>query len=88
MTVNLAHVSDAAMRTYCAGFGDGFLEGMAQAFAEIDAADDRMWAELARPVRKQAASPRFSQICDRRGDHEKADRARRWEREHGLALIR
>ncbi|MGI8701239.1 MAG: hypothetical protein ACR2JU_08545 [Nocardioidaceae bacterium] len=62
--------------------------GVARALADEEAAEDRRWADLSRLVRKQTASPRFSQLADRRGDHDRAETARQWERSHGLAPIR
>lgn len=86
--VNLAAIREDYWRAYLAGYSGGVEYGYARALADIEAADDRAWAELSATVRKQAAGPRFSQLCDRRGDHDRAEAARQWERDHGLAPIR
>ncbi len=86
MAVNLALISEPFWRAYLAGYTDGVAYGVARALADMEAADDRAWAELSQRVRKQANSPRFSQLCDRRGEHDRAERARDRERSNGLDL--
>lgn len=87
MSANLATIQDGYARAFMAGYSEGFQHGVVRALDDIEAADDRAWAELSRRVRKQAASPRFSQLAARRGDHERADRAREWERANGLGTV-
>ena len=86
MSVNLATIREDYYRAWLAGYSDGVTYGVARALADIEAADDRAWAELSRQVRKQAASPRYSQLCDRRGEPDRAERARDRERRNGLEL--
>ncbi len=86
-TVNLASIPKSYWRAYLAGYGDGVQYGVARALADEEAAEDGRWADLSHQVRKQAASPRFSQLADRRGDHNRAERARRWERANGLGTV-
>jgi len=88
MSVNVASIREDYWRAYLAGYADGVQYGVARALADEEAAEECRWADLSRQVRRQASSPRFSQLADRRGDHERASRARQWERDHGLAPIR
>ncbi len=85
--VNLAAIAESFWRAYLAGYKDGAEYGVARALADQDAADDAAWAELSARVRRQASSARFSQLAARRGDHERADRAREWERANGLGTV-
>jgi len=78
--------TDGYGRAYDDGRSDGYASGYAAAVADIDAADDAMWAEESQRVRSQASSPRYSQLCDRRGDHDRAEVARVHERRMGLEL--
>jgi len=87
MTANIASIPESYWRAYLAGYGDGVQYGVARALADEEAAEDRRWSELSARVRKQANSPRFSQLADRRGDHDRADRARQWERANGLGTV-
>lgn len=86
-TPNLVTMRPDYARAFTAGYAEGFAHGYARAMADVEAADDRAWAELSRTVRRQASSPRYSQLCDRRGDHERAQRARDWERANGLGTV-
>jgi len=88
VTVNLATIREDYWRAWLAGYTDGVQYGYARALADEAAAEERRWADLSRQVRRQASSPRFSQLADRRGDHERASRARQWERANGLAPVR
>ena len=88
MSANLATIEDSYARAFMAGYSEGYQHGVVRALDDVEAADDRAWAQLSQRVRRQASSPRFSQLADRRGDHERASRARQWERDHGLAPIR
>lgn len=87
-TPNLVTMRPDYSRAFIAGYSEGFAHGYAAALADVEAADDRVWAAVSRQVRRQSASPRFTQLSDRRGDHERAERAREWERANGLAPIR
>lgn len=87
MTVNVAAIAESYWRAYLAGYSDGVQCGVARALTDQDAADDAAWAELSARVRKQANSPRFSQLAARRGDHQRAERARQWEYANGLGTV-
>ena len=87
MTVNVATIAESYWRAWLAGYSDGVQYGYARALDDVEAAEDRRWAELSQRVRKQASSPRFSQLAARRGDHERAQRARDWERANGLGTV-
>jgi len=86
MTANLATIPDGYARAFMAGYSEGFQHGVVRALDDVEAADDRAWAELSARVRRQARSPRFSQLCDRRGDPGRAEVARAHERRMGLDL--
>lgn len=83
---NLAAIPAAFWRAWLAGYSEGVEYGYGRALDDQEAADDAVWAELSRRVRAQARSPRYSQLCDRRGDHVAAGRARDCERRNGLDL--
>lgn len=85
-TPNLVTMRADYARAFVAGYSEGFALGYARALDDLEAADDRAWAELSRTVRRQASSPRYSQLCDRRGDHDRAEAARELERRNGLDL--
>ncbi len=68
------------------GFAAGHFAGYELHRAEIDAADQAMFAETSRRVRQSANSPRFSTLCDRRGEPHRAARARMHERRIGLPV--
>ncbi len=87
MSANLATIPDGYARAFMAGYSEGFQHGVVRALDDVEADDDAAWAELSRGVRKQAASPRFSQLAARRGDTARAQRARQWERAHGLGTV-
>jgi len=70
---------------YLRGYTDGCAVGYDLHRAEVEAADDAMWADCSRKVRAQANSPTYAQLCDRRGEPERAERARVHERRLGLA---
>lgn len=84
---NLATCSAAYWSAYARGYGDGCLRGYETHRAEIEAADQAMWAACSRKVRAQANSPRYAQLCDRRGEPHRAARARINERRIGLPVI-
>ncbi len=102
MSVNVANLSERWYRAYARAYGDGVTDGYARAYddgrsdgyecgyasalADIEAADDRAWAEMSALVRRQAGAPRFSQLSDRRGEHDRAEVARVHERRMGLEL--
>jgi len=87
MTANLATIPDGYARAFMAGYAEGYQHGVVRALDDLEAADDRRWAELSARVRKQANSPRFSQLAARRGDHQRAERARQWEYANGLGTV-
>ncbi len=84
--VNLALIRADYWRAYLAGYSEGFQHGVTRTLDDIEAEDAQAWAELSRTVRKQASSPRYSQLCDRRGDDDRADIARQHEHRMGLDL--
>ncbi len=86
MTVNLAAIPEPCARAFIAGYGEGYAHGISRGLADAEAAEDAAWAELSARVRKQANSPRHSQLCDRRGEHDRAATARARERRNGLDL--
>lgn len=86
MTANLATIREDLYRAWVAGYREGIAYGVARALADAEADEDRIWAECSRTVRKQASSPRLSQLSDRRGEHERAAVARAHERRMGLEL--
>lgn len=71
-------------RAYTRGYEDGCARGYELAVAAVDAADAAMWADCSRKVRAQANSPTYAQLCDRRGEPERAARARMHARRLGL----
>ncbi len=81
---NLATISERDWRAYLAGYTAGCAVGYETHRAEIEAADDKLWAECSRKVRAQANSPTCAQLCDRRGEPERAERARAHQRRLGL----
>lgn len=87
MSANLATIPDGYARAFMAGYSEGFQHGVVRALDDVEANDDAAWAELSRRVRKQASSPRFSQLAARRGDHRRALSARWWERDHGVGTV-
>lgn len=87
VTANLATISDGYARAFMAGYAEGYQHGVVRALDDVDAADDLAWAQLSQRVRKQSNSARFSQLATRRGDHERAQRARDWERANGLGTV-
>ena len=86
MTANLATIPDSYARAFMAGYAEGYQHGVVRALDDLDAADDRAWAELSTRVRKQAGSPRFSQLSDKRSEHNRAEVARAHERRMGLEV--
>ena len=86
MTVNLATIPESYWRAWLAGYSDGVQYGYVRALADVEADDDAAWAELSQRVRKQANSPRFSQLSDTREDRDRAEIARAHERRTGLEL--
>jgi len=87
MTANLATIPAGYARAFMAGYREGYQHGVVRALDDLEADDDAAWAELSRRVRKQSSSVRFSQLAARRGDHERAQRARDWEYQHGLGTV-
>ncbi len=84
---NLVTMRPDYARAFMAGYREGYQHGVVRALDDVEAADDAAWAQLSKRVRKQSNSLRFSQLATRRGDHERADRARQWERAHGLGTV-
>lgn len=84
---NLATLPERDWRTYLAGYAAGCAVGYETHRAEVEVADQAMWAACSRKVRAQANSPRYSQLCDRRGEPRRAARARMHERRIGLPVI-
>ncbi len=74
--VDLATCSPAYWAVFMRGHVDGYMRGHRDAVAEQDAAEDALWAEATRRVHAVASSPSFAVLCDRRGDPERAKRAR------------
>ncbi len=87
VTVNLATLPVSHWRAYCAGYAEGYQHGVVRALDDIEAEEDRRWAELSARVRKQASSPRMSQLAARREEYDRAQRAREWERANGLGTV-
>ncbi len=82
---NLA-MSDRWFAAFCRAYAEGVQYGYSKALDDIESADDAAWAKLSQTVRKQASSPRYSQLSARRGDHDRAEVARDRERRNGLEL--
>ena len=85
-TPNLVTMRPDYARAFTVGYLEGVAHGYSRALDDIESADDAAWANEARRVRRQASSPRYSQLCDRRGDHDRAEAARELERRNGLDL--
>ena len=87
--VELATCSDAYWRVYMRGHVDGHLAGFARGVEhhreQIEAADAKLWAEATRRVHTTAKQPSYATLCDRRGDPDRAARAR--EHEQRLAGV-
>lgn len=102
MTFNVANLSERWYRAYASAYGDGATDGYGRAYddgrsdgyacgyaaamADVEAADDQGWAAVSRKVRRQSASPRFAELSDRRGEHDRAEAGRAHERRMGLEL--
>jgi len=84
-TAHLVTCSDTFWRAYLRGYTDGCAAGYELHRAEIEAADQAMWAECSRQVRARANSASYAQLCDRRGEPHRAARARMHARRLGLA---
>lgn len=82
---DLATCSEPYWRAYLRGYSLGHVAGYEQHLAEVDAADNAMFSEAVRLAQATARQPRYSQLCDRRGEPERAARARAHERWLGLA---
>ena len=80
----LVTASEPYWRAYMRGYEDGCARGYEQHRAEIEAADDKLWAECSRKVRAQANSSTYAQLCDRRGEPERAGAALAHARRLGL----
>jgi len=87
MSANLATIPSGYARAYMAGYREGAEHGYARCLDDLEAEEDRFWAVCSRTVRAQASSPRYSKLADRRGEPERADRAREWERANGLGTV-
>lgn len=81
----LATCSAPYWAAYVRRLVDGYGRGHRDAVAEIEAADEAMWAEAVRRVHAVAKSPSYATLCDRRGEPDRAERARTHERRLGLA---
>ncbi|CAN5232931.1 hypothetical protein BH20ACT5_BH20ACT5_14100 [soil metagenome] len=81
---DLTTCSATYWRAYMRGYEDGCLRGYLQHRAEVDADVDALWADASRKVRARAGSATYAQLCDRRGEPERAERARAHERRLGL----
>lgn len=86
MTVHLATIPESDYPAWVAGYTEGVAYGVARAQDDVEAADDAAFAELSRTFLAQARSPRFSQLCEPRGETLKSARARELERHGGLDL--
>ena len=84
-TVDLVTCSDTYWRAYLRGYTDGCGVGYELHRAEVEAADEAMWAEAVRRVHAVAKSPSHATLCERRGEPYRAERARAHERRLGLA---
>lgn len=82
---SLATCSAPYWAAYVRGLVDGYGFGHRDAVAEIEAADEAMWAEAVRRVNGVAKSPSYQELCERRGEPDRAERARTHERRLGLA---
>jgi hypothetical protein len=83
--VDLVTCSPTYWRAYARGYEDGCARGYQLAVAAVEAADQAMWAECSRQVRARANSASYAQLCDRRGEPERAERARQHAHRLGLA---
>lgn len=66
--VDLATCSAAYWAVYMRGVEDGLLRGYELHRAEVEAAEDAMWAEAVRRVQLVARAPSFEVLSERRGD--------------------
>lgn len=66
---------------YRSGYGHGLERGRELRKDEETAA----WQKMAARIRRVASEPTFSQLCERRGEHERAEAARVIERRLGVA---
>ncbi|MGI8693510.1 MAG: hypothetical protein ACR2JK_11535 [Geodermatophilaceae bacterium] len=81
---DLVTCSQPYWAAFVRGYADGHLAGYELHRAEVEAADAAVWVACSRKVRATANSPRYSALCDRRGEPERAERARAHERRLGL----
>lgn len=81
----LVTASEPYWRAYLRGYTDGCAVGYETHRAEIEAADDVLWAEAVRRVHAVAKSSSYATLCERRGEPERVARARAHERRLGLA---
>ena len=82
---NLATCSGAYWSAFARGFEHGCGVGYELALAEADAAEQAMWDEAVRRVHAVAKAPSHRVLCERRGEPDRAERAREHERRLGLA---
>ncbi len=82
---DLVTCSQPYWAAYLRGYTDACAVGYEQHRAEVEATDDAMWVACSRSVRARANSPTFAELCDRRGEPERAERARAHCRRLGLA---
>ena len=54
----------------------GFADGVAQAAVWVADMDHARWALIRQHVRETVARPSFAELCDRRGEHDRAEAAR------------
>lgn len=75
----------AYMRGHNDGHVDGYVRGHNDVQDEITADDDELWSRAVHNVQATALRPTYATLCDRRGEPERAERARAHERRLGLA---
>lgn len=81
----LVTASEPYWRAYLRGYTDGCAVGYETHRAETVAADQAMWAEAVSRVHAVAKSPSYATLCERRGEPNRAERARAHQRRLGLA---
>lgn len=82
---SLVTASEPYWRAYLAGYTDGCAVGYELVLAEADTADEALWSRVVANVQATARRPSYTTLCERRGEPERAERARAHERRLGLA---
>lgn len=83
----LDRMNQRGRRVALAYYESGYAAGWTAGYLAAESDDAARWAEMRRMIQRTAGSPSFAELCERRGEHERAVVSRDLLRGRGIAPV-